>query len=34
MRLAKELLGYQPIVPFEEGIRLTVDWYRGLRATT
>ena len=25
---AHELLGYQPIVPFEEGLRLTIDWYR------
>lgn len=24
---AKELLGYDPKVPFEEGIKLTVDWY-------
>ncbi len=26
--LAQELLGYQPQVPFEEGLRRTVDWYR------
>jgi UDP-N-acetylglucosamine/UDP-N-acetyl-alpha-D-glucosaminouronate 4-epimerase len=25
---AKALLGYQPIVSFEEGLRRTVDWYR------
>ena len=31
---AREILGYQPIVPFEEGLRRTVDWYRSLRATT
>ena len=26
--LAQELLGYQPRVPFEEGLKRTVDWYR------
>jgi len=26
--LAQELLGYQPQVPFEEGLKRTVDWYR------
>ena len=26
--LAAELLGYQPIVDFREGLRRTVDWYR------
>jgi nucleoside-diphosphate-sugar epimerase len=25
---ARELLGYQPIVDFDEGLRRTVDWYR------
>lgn len=25
---ARELLGYQPIVGFDEGLRRTVDWYR------
>ena len=25
---ARELLGYEPIVNFEEGLRQTVDWYR------
>jgi len=25
---AHDLLGYRPIVPFEEGIKLTYDWYR------
>lgn len=25
---ARELLGYEPIVNFEEGLRRTVDWYR------
>lgn len=28
IRLAKELLGYEPIVDFREGLRRTVDWYR------
>ncbi len=26
--LARQLLGYQPLVGFEEGLRRTVDWYR------
>jgi UDP-glucose 4-epimerase len=26
--LAQELLGYQPCIPFEEGLRRTVEWYR------
>ena len=25
---ARELLGYEPIVPFEEGLRRTLEWYR------
>jgi nucleoside-diphosphate-sugar epimerase len=25
---AKELLGYEPKVSFEEGLRSTIDWYR------
>jgi nucleoside-diphosphate-sugar epimerase len=25
---AKMILGYQPRVPFEEGLQKTVDWYR------
>lgn len=25
---AKELLGYEPAYPFDEGLRRTVDWYR------
>jgi UDP-glucose 4-epimerase len=28
VRLAKELMGYEPLVGFEEGLRRTVDWYR------
>ncbi len=27
-RLAKELLGWQPAVPLEEGLRLTIEWMR------
>jgi nucleoside-diphosphate-sugar epimerase len=34
LRLAKEILGYKPIVPFEEGLRQTVEWYRSLATTT
>jgi nucleoside-diphosphate-sugar epimerase len=26
--LARRLLGYEPLVSFEEGLKLTVDWYR------
>jgi UDP-glucose 4-epimerase len=29
IRLAGELLGYAPIVDFREGLRRTVEWYRG-----
>jgi UDP-glucose 4-epimerase len=25
---AKQILGYEPVVTFEEGLRRTVDWYR------
>jgi UDP-glucose 4-epimerase len=28
IRRARDLLGYEPRVPFEEGLRRTVDWYR------
>lgn len=28
IRLARELLGYEPIVDFREGVRRTVEWYR------
>jgi len=31
--LARELLGYRPLVPFEDGLRLTVEWYRQMLAT-
>jgi nucleoside-diphosphate-sugar epimerase len=30
---ARELLGYQPIVSFEDGLRQTVEWYRSVGAT-
>jgi nucleoside-diphosphate-sugar epimerase len=30
--LARELLGYEPKIGFEEGLRLTVDWYRSALA--
>jgi UDP-N-acetylglucosamine/UDP-N-acetyl-alpha-D-glucosaminouronate 4-epimerase len=29
---AKELLGYEPLVRLEEGLRHTIDWYRSQRA--
>ena len=29
IRLARKLLGYRPVVDFETGLRLTLDWYRG-----
>jgi nucleoside-diphosphate-sugar epimerase len=32
LRLAKEILGYKPIVPFEEGLKRTVEWYRTVPA--
>jgi nucleoside-diphosphate-sugar epimerase len=28
IRRAREILGYEPIVAFEEGLKRTVDWYR------
>lgn len=30
IRLAEEQLGYAPFVDFKEGLRRTVEWYRGL----
>jgi nucleoside-diphosphate-sugar epimerase len=30
---AQRLLGYQPLVSFEEGLRNTVNWYRGAQMT-
>jgi nucleoside-diphosphate-sugar epimerase len=34
IRKARDLLGYQPTVPFEEGLRRTLAWYRAERAAT
>jgi nucleoside-diphosphate-sugar epimerase len=28
---ARKMLGYEPTVPFEEGLRLTVDWFKSQR---
>ena len=28
---AKRILGYSPVIPFDEGLRRTVDWYRTAR---
>jgi UDP-glucose 4-epimerase len=28
LSLAKKHLGYEPVVPFEEGLRRTIEWYR------
>ena len=30
--LARTLLGYEPLVSFEEGLRQTVEWYRSAHA--
>jgi UDP-glucose 4-epimerase len=27
--MARELIGYEPPVDFEEGLKRTVEWYRG-----
>jgi nucleoside-diphosphate-sugar epimerase len=32
IRQAKELLGYEPVVDFREGLRRTVEWYRASAA--
>jgi UDP-glucose 4-epimerase len=32
IRLARELLGYEPAVDFREGLRRTVEWYRASAA--
>ena len=34
IRLANELLGYEPQVDFREGIRRTVEWYRAAQPAT
>ncbi len=26
--LAKKLIGFEPVIPFEQGLRLAIDWYR------
>lgn len=26
--LAKQVIGYEPVIPFEEGLRLAIDWYK------
>jgi dTDP-glucose 4,6-dehydratase len=31
---ARALLGWEPRVPLEEGLRLTVEYFRGLQTTT
>jgi UDP-N-acetylglucosamine/UDP-N-acetyl-alpha-D-glucosaminouronate 4-epimerase len=28
---AREILGYEPIVSFEEGLRRTIEWYRSVK---
>jgi nucleoside-diphosphate-sugar epimerase len=30
---ARRVLGYEPIVPFEEGLQRTVTWYRSTELT-
>jgi nucleoside-diphosphate-sugar epimerase len=32
IRRAREILGYEPLVSFEDGLRTTLDWYRATRA--
>ncbi|MEO5894680.1 MAG: SDR family oxidoreductase [Vicinamibacterales bacterium] len=34
IRKAAELLGYRPIVSFEDGLKRTVDWYKAAHVTT
>jgi len=34
LTLAAEVLGWQPRVPFEEGLDATIEWFRSLRAAT
>ncbi len=33
IRKAKEILGYEPSVPFEEGLARTIEWYRAAHAS-
>ncbi len=30
---ARRLLGYEPVVPFEDGLRLTIDWFRATQVS-
>ncbi|MBK5298259.1 MAG: SDR family oxidoreductase [Vicinamibacteria bacterium] len=32
IRLARQVLGYEPRISFEEGLRRTIDWYRAAQA--
>jgi nucleoside-diphosphate-sugar epimerase len=34
IRKAADLLGYQPIVSFEEGLKRTIDWYKAAHVAT
>jgi len=34
IRKAKALLGYEPVVSFEDGLARTIAWYRSSRAAT
>ncbi|HEY0873759.1 MAG TPA: SDR family oxidoreductase [Vicinamibacterales bacterium] len=34
IRKAREILGYEPIVPFEEGLKRTIEWYRTVHSPT
>jgi nucleoside-diphosphate-sugar epimerase len=34
IRKAREILGYEPIVSFEEGLKRTIEWYRTARNAT
>ena len=31
---ARRILGYEPIVSFEEGLKRTIEWYRTARTAT
>jgi nucleoside-diphosphate-sugar epimerase len=34
IRKAREILGYEPIVSFEEGLKRTIQWYRTAQSAT
>ena len=34
IRKAADLLGYQPLVSFEDGLKRTIDWYKAAHVTT